>query len=330
MIAASPLHLEDISFLETLAEMTITSAPTPLGTLVCLPREIRDDIYSYLFGRSHRVEWVYMGFWICHDWEENETRRQVDHVILRLSKQIHNEALQVLYARSEFLYEYRLSVDFDAAVLDRSAHVVRQDLIKDLDFSLVDQSIHTIREILMMDIQVTIDMKELRVHATRADGKDDDRLENLSKLIVLRRLRKDILARRRLHIKFTNCSCHHSLLQIPLWMDLGDPFYLTNDQTIIIEVEIRIRYIYEERILTKHIANISRELNSLQTTLENILGPATLLDRKLIRYELIGQAPDMADEGPFPSHDTFYFARRLEFHPCINEKVPGRLISESR
>ena len=310
--------------------MAITSVPTPLGTLVCLPREIRDDIYGYLFGRSHRVEWVYMGYWICHDWEGNETQRQADHVILRLSKQIHNEALQVLYARSQFLYEYRLSVDFDAAVLDRSAHVVRKDVIKDLDFSLVDQSIHTFRETLMMDIQVTIDMKELLVHATSSDGKDDDRLENLTKLIVLRRLRRDISARRRLHIKFTNCSCHHNVLQIPLWMDLGDPYHLTNYQSIILEVETRRKYIYEEGVLTKHIANFGRELNSLQTTMEMILGPAIISDRTLIRYELIGQAPDITDGGPSSNQDTLYFARRLEFHPCIQKNALGHPASESR
>ena len=271
-----------------------------------------------------------MGFWICHDWEGNQTPHQVDHVILRLSKQIHNEALEVLYARSQFLYEYRLSVDFDAAVLDRSAHVVRKDLIKDLDFSLVDQSIHTFRELLMMDIQVTIDMKELLVHARSSDGKDDDRLQNLNKLIVLRRLRRDISARRRLHVEFTNCSCHHNVLQIPLWMDLGDPYYLTNYQTIILEVEIRRKYIYEEGVLTTEIANTSRELNSLQTTLEKILGPAIISDRTLIRYELIGQARDMADEGPSSNQDAFYFARRLEFRPSIHKKVLGRPVDDSR
>ena len=202
-------------------------------------------------------------------------------------------------------------------MLDRSAHVVQKDLIKDLDFSLGDPSIHTIREFLMMDIQVTIDMKELLVYATSSDGKDNKRLENSINLIVLRRLRKDSLARRRLHIKFTNCSCHHSVLQIPLWMDLGDPYYLTNYQTIILEVEIRKHYIHEERILTKQITNISRELYSLQMTLEKILGPAILSDHTLIRYELIGQTLDMVDEGPSSSQDTFYFARSLKFHPRI-------------
>ena len=66
-------------------------------------------------------------------------------------------------------------------------------------------------------------------------------------------------------------------------------------------------------------------MNSLQVILEKTLGPAILSDRILTLYELTGQALDMVDEEPSPSQDTFYFARRLEFHPSIRKKFSSVL-----
>ena len=112
-----------------------------LGSLSALPRELRDEIYSYVLPRGHAFFWQ-------EDQESNYLpigcfrRNRFEHLnnpgsniaLLRLSKHIHEEATPLLYSLNKFIFSPPSPVSRKPAKLPRAAIA---DCITSVEFDLI-------------------------------------------------------------------------------------------------------------------------------------------------------------------------------------------------
>ena len=88
--------------------ISASTGPTPLGTLSCLPRELRDEIYRHVGGTKYYLSSPFKPYYQWHTGDTGD--RDIVSPIVTLSKSIRQEFLAILYA--ETLFVIRDTTDF--------------------------------------------------------------------------------------------------------------------------------------------------------------------------------------------------------------------------